>query len=59
MKFADYLRDTKGEMKHVTWPGRKQVAMYTVAVIAISLILAVFLGAFDILFQMGIARLFS
>jgi len=49
-KVADYLRETKGEMKHVSWPTRQQVINFTVLVVGISLLTAVFLGFFDYLF---------
>lgn len=51
MKIAEYLRETKGELKHVSWPTRKQAIAFTVLVVAISIITAVYLGAFDALFS--------
>lgn len=47
MKITDYIKDTKGELKHVNWPTRQQAAVYTAVVIAISLVLAYLLGFFD------------
>jgi preprotein translocase subunit SecE len=49
MSLVDYLRDTKGELKHVSWPTRKQAVNYTVLVFAISIVTALFLGFFDTL----------
>ena len=51
MKIIDFLRDTKGEMKHVNWPTRQQSFWFTFAVIVISIIIAVLLGFFDTIFS--------
>ena len=47
MKLNDYLKETRVEMKHVSWPSRSQAVFYTVVVIIISLITAAFLGLLD------------
>jgi len=49
-KIIDYLKETKGEMRHVSWPTRRQVMMFTAIIIAISLVTAFFLGFFDFFF---------
>ena len=49
-KLSNYLHDTAAEMKHVSWPTQTQTIVYTVLVIVISALVAVFLGAFDYLF---------
>jgi preprotein translocase subunit SecE len=49
-RFSEYLKDTKGELKHVTWPSRNQAILFTVIVIVFSVIVAAFLGAFDLFF---------
>ncbi len=54
MRFINYIKDVKGEMKHVAWPTRRQVFVFTVVVILISLFTAYFLGAFDFLFSKGL-----
>ncbi|HJN62846.1 MAG TPA: preprotein translocase subunit SecE [Candidatus Paceibacterota bacterium] len=51
MKIIDYIRDTKGEMKHVSWPTRFQSVAFTVLVILISLLTAAYLGLFDFIFS--------
>ena len=48
--FIQYLKDTKAELKHVSWPTQKQTTTFTVLVILISLLIALFLGVFDFLF---------
>jgi preprotein translocase subunit SecE len=51
----NYIKDTKGEMKHVSWPSRHQTIAYTLLVVFISLVLAAFLGLFDFLFTEGVS----
>jgi len=51
MRFIQYLKDTKGELKHVSWPTRKQVVYFTILVVILSLLTAVFLGVFDTIFS--------
>lgn len=50
MKLVDYIKDTRGELKHVSWPTRGQAIAFTFIVILISVATAVFLGAFDFVF---------
>jgi len=47
----NYLKETKKEMSHVTWPTTKQAVIYTVLVISVTALVAVFLGLFDHLFS--------
>jgi len=51
-RFINYIRDTRGEMKHVTWPTRRQALIYTVIVIVISVITSAYLGLFDYVFSL-------
>ena len=51
-RFINYLRDTRGEMKHVTWPTRRQALIYTAIVIVISAASAAYLGFFDYIFSL-------
>ena len=50
MSLIEYLKETKAELKHVSWPTRQQAIRFTVSVIIISIITAYFLGIFDFLF---------
>ena len=50
-KVINYFKETRAEMKHVVWPTHKQAIMYTVVVIVISLITALYLGLFDYVFS--------
>jgi len=49
-RLVDYVKDTRAELKHVSWPTRAQAIGFTVVVILISLIVAAFLGVFDFIF---------
>lgn len=57
MKLTNYLRDVRGEMKHVSWPTRRQAVIYTVLVIGISITVALYLGLLDFVFSRIIERL--
>ncbi len=57
MKITQYIQETKAELKHVNWPTRAQTAIYTGLVIAISLVTAYFLGAFDHLFTLILQKI--
>jgi len=50
-KLISFIREAKVELSRVNWPTRKQILEYTVAVIIISIVLAVFLGGLDFLFS--------
>ncbi len=52
--FINYLKDTIAELKHVSWPTNKQSVVYTVLVIAVSIIVALFVGLFDFVFSRGL-----
>ncbi|MBI2618313.1 preprotein translocase subunit SecE [Candidatus Kaiserbacteria bacterium] len=49
-RLFQYFKDTRGEFKHVSWPTTKQSTIFTILVIAISLIVAALLGFFDFIF---------
>ncbi len=49
-KLGEYLTETKGELKHVSWPTKNQAILFTVIVVVFSIIVAAFLGAFDYIF---------
>lgn len=51
MGIINYLKETKGELKHVSWPTRKQVIAYSALVVLISIFVAAYLGGLDIVFK--------
>jgi len=56
-KLTTYLRETRGELTHVSWPTRKQVAIYTALVVVLSLATAAYLGLLDTLLTRGLGFL--
>lgn len=50
-KLINYIKESIAEMKKVTWPSKKETYRYTVLVLAISLVVAAFLGALDFAFN--------
>jgi preprotein translocase subunit SecE len=49
-RFINYIKDTKAELKHVSWPTGRQAVTATVLVVLISLVVALFTGALDYVF---------
>jgi preprotein translocase subunit SecE len=52
-----YIKDTRAELTHVSWPTQKQIVSYTIVVIILSAIVAAFLGFFDFIFSRGVSML--
>lgn len=53
---AEYLKETKTELKHVIWPNRRLTLYYTLIVIALSVVIAYYLGIFDYIFSQLLGR---
>lgn len=53
-KLTNYIKEIIAEAKHVTWPTKRQTVFFTVAVLAISIITAYYLGVLDYLFLQGL-----
>jgi len=49
-----YLKESKIELKKVTWPSREETIRYTAMVIAVSAAVAIFLGGVDYVLQLGL-----
>lgn len=49
-----YLRETRGELRKVTWPTREESWRLTLIVLGVSLVMAAFLWAFDTMFSSAI-----
>lgn len=58
MKITEYVRETRAEMAHVTWPSRKLAIAYAILVVVISVATAAFLGLFDYIFSKLLTLLF-
>jgi len=49
-KITTFLKEVRLEVKKVNWPTRQQTIRYTLIILGISLVIAVFLGGLDFLF---------
>jgi preprotein translocase SecE subunit len=49
-RFIEYLKDTRAEVKHVSWPTQRQATIFTVLVVLFSIIVALLLGFADFVF---------
>lgn len=49
-RVTDYLKDTRGEVRKVSWPTRREATKLTLIVLAVTAAMALFLGALDFLF---------
>ena len=56
MSLITYLKDTQGELKHVSWPTRNQTIAFTIVVVLISVFVSFFLGFFDYLLKLTIEK---
>ncbi len=59
MSLISYIKDTRAEMKHVTWPTRSQTINYTLLVIGLSFVTAIVLGVFDFIFSSGVEKIIT
>lgn len=50
-KVFNFVKQSKEELKKVTWPNKQKTFNYTLAVIAISIAVAAFLGILDMFFS--------
>ena len=62
-RFSDgirrYFRETRGELRRVTWPTREESQRLTMVVIAVTIVFAIFLGALDATFSWVVGRLIT
>lgn len=56
-RLVRYMIESKVELKKVVWPTRQETINHTLLVIGISLGLAIFLGALDYFFSLGLEQL--
>lgn len=45
--FISYLKNVRGELKHVVWPSPKTAGMHTLFILLISAFVGVFIGILD------------
>jgi preprotein translocase subunit SecE len=58
-KVGDYIDDLKTEMKHVTWPAKKQVQATTAVVIISVFLFAAYFAAVDLILGRAINKVFE
>ncbi|MEK7652628.1 MAG: preprotein translocase subunit SecE [Patescibacteria group bacterium] len=51
MKITDYFKSIKTELKHVSWPTKKQAITFSIIVVAVSVATSLYLGFFDFIFS--------
>jgi preprotein translocase subunit SecE len=49
-RLVRYLKETRAELRKVSWPTRQQAINLTLIVLAVTVAMAIFLGAVDLLF---------
>lgn len=52
-----FFRDTKGEMKKVVWPSKKQVLNNFIVVLVFVVLCAVLIGLLDFVFTWGVTKI--
>ncbi|HEY8425436.1 MAG TPA: preprotein translocase subunit SecE [Limnochordales bacterium] len=50
-----FAREVRAEVRKVVWPGRREVVQYTLVVLATALIVAILMGAVDLLVTEALA----
>ena len=54
---AKYIKEVVAELKKVTWPTKKELVKYTIAVVVVVGLFAVIVGGVDFLLTQGISLL--
>ncbi len=49
-RLVRYLKETRAELRKVTWPTRREATNLTLIVLAVTFVMAVLLGAVDFVF---------
>lgn len=47
-ELGEFFEQSKGELKKVVWPGRKEITATTIAVLILTVVMAIFLGLVDL-----------
>jgi preprotein translocase subunit SecE len=54
MNVLKYLKEAQEEFNKITWPTRKETINYSLVVVIISVLLAVFIGLSDYILNLGV-----
>jgi len=49
-KIISFLKEVRQEMKKVNWPSRQETTKYTLIIIGVCVVVAIYLGGLDLLF---------
>jgi len=55
-RILNFLKEVKLEAKKISWPGVRETFKYTLIVIFVSIVVAIFLGGMDFFFTMFLNR---
>lgn len=55
-KATTFLKEVLKEMKKINWLGPKETLKYTLIIIAVSVVIALFLGGIDFLFTQALEK---
>lgn len=56
---VEYFKDTRGELRKVSWPTRQEATNLTLIVLGVTAAMAVFLGAVDFIFATLVSLIVS
>jgi len=52
-----FVKEAKAELKKVNWPTKQQTINYTLVVIGLSVVIALFLAGLDYIFGLGLEKI--
>jgi preprotein translocase subunit SecE len=58
-RLVRYFKETRAELRKVTWPTRRQATNLSLIVLGVTIAMAIFLGAVDLLFSTLVQLLIS
>lgn len=56
VELKSFVRESRTELKKITWPGKKQVWYSTLVVIFVTLLVAAYLGVLDLILTAVFSR---
>ncbi len=56
-RIVSFFKEVRLETKKVNWPTRKETIKYTVATLAITIAIAIFLGGLDFIFTFALNKI--
>jgi preprotein translocase subunit SecE len=59
LQFREFVRETRAEMKKVSWPGRQEVIGTTTVVLVLVILIGIYLWICDMAFYQAIDMIFT